>query len=425
MRNTDLLGLSIHNLLLHKIRSFLTSLGIIFGVGSVIAMLAISEGARKQALKQIEAMGIDNVIVYTKKPSLEGKKSTDSSSQSMVQVYGLTQQNLGHIKEMDNVKTIATLRNARKVALKGVTRLDVKLVSVTDNFPEIAGARRVAGRWFSKIDSQNKSMVCVIGRNIRRKMFNLGESKIIGSRIRIEEALFTVVGIIEDNGASNIPEVGGINDMIFIPQATSETLYGSVAIERTGGRRSTTITQIDYDIFFVKVKNNAVIDNTARRIRAYLHKNHSKIKDWEVLVPLELFKQKEQTQQIFTIVMASIAGISLIVGGVGIMNIMLANIYERRKEIGTRRALGAKQGDILRQFLVETVFLTSIGGVVGVVLGVGISQAVTHYAKWPTVYSVWSMVFSLVISSAVGIIFGTYPAIKAAKQSPIDVLRSE
>lgn len=424
MRKTDLLRLSIHNLMLHKIRSFLTSLGIIFGVGSVIAMLAISEGAKKQALKQIEAMGINNIIIYTKPPSMEGKNATDTSKQSMVEALGLTKQNLLHIQKMENVEQVATMRNSRKIAQKGVTQLDVKLVSVTENLRELLGVRTTAGRWLTPVDNSNKSQVCVIGKNIRRKMYSLGDQKIIGSHLRIKEAIFTVVGMIEDSGSNTIPEIGSINDMIFFPQNTSEAVFKNVAIESAGGR-SFKMTQIDYDVFFVRVKNTESIDHTARRIKSYLKKNHSKTKDWDLIVPLELFKQKEQTQQIFTIVMASIAGISLIVGGVGIMNIMLANIYERRKEIGTRRALGAKQCDILNQFLVETVFLTSIGGVIGVLLGVGISQAVTHYAKWPTVYSIWSIVFSLVISSAVGIIFGTYPAIKASKQSPIEVLRSE
>jgi len=424
MRKIDLLRLSTHNLLLHKIRSFLTSLGIIFGVGSVIAMLAISEGAKKQALKQIEEMGINNIIVYTKPPSMEGKNATDTSKQSMVEELGLTRQNLRHIQQMANVKEVATMRNSRKIAQKGVTQLDVKLVSVTENLSKILGLKTTSGRWLTPVDNANASMVCVIGKNIRRKMYNLGEQKILGSHLRIKEALFTVVGIAEDSGSNTVPELGSINDMVFFPQKTSESIFKNVAVESAGGR-SFKMTQIDYDVFFVRVKEAESIDHTARRIKAYLKKDHSKTKDWDLIVPLELFKQKEQTQQIFTIVMASIAGISLIVGGVGIMNIMLANIYERRKEIGTRRALGAKQCDILNQFLVETVFLTSIGGIIGVFLGVGISQAVTHYAKWPTVYSAWSIIFSLVISSAVGIIFGTYPAIKASKQSPIEVLRSE
>ena len=149
------------------------------------------------------------------------------------------------------------------------------------------------------------------------------------------------------------------------------------------------------------------------------------MKDWEMVVPLDLLKQREQTQNIFTVVMSSIAGISLLVGGIGIMNIMLANVYERRKEIGTRRALGAQKGDIIRQFLFETIFLTSIGGSIGVGLGLCIAKIVTKYANWPVAFSIWFIILALVISAVIGIIFGTYPAWKAAQQNPIDVLRAE
>ena len=184
------------------------------------------------------------------------------------------------------------------------------------------------------------------------------------------------------------------------------------------------VTQIDFDVFIITVAELEYIDNTANRVTQYFRTAHSKIKDWDVIIPLDLLKQREATQNIFTIVMSSIAGISLIVGGIGIMNIMLASVYERRKEIGTRRALGAQKGDILFQFLIETVFLTSMGGILGILLGVGISKTITYYADMPTYYSPVSIIAALLISSFVGVLFGTYPAWKAAQQNPIDVLRS-
>ena len=175
----------------------------------------------------------------------------------------------------------------------------------------------------------------------------------------------------------------------------------------------------------IRVEDIRFIDNTAKRVAGYMALRHSDVKDWGIVVPLDLLKQREATQNIFTIVMSSIAGISLIVGGIGIMNIMLASVFERRKEIGTRRALGAQKGDVLCQFLIETVTLTTIGGALGVLLGVGIGTLITFYSGMPTVYSMWSIVLSMAISCVVGVIFGTYPAWQAAQQNPINVLRAE
>ncbi len=419
----DLFRLSFHNLLLHKIRSFLTSLGIIFGVGSVISMLAISEGAKRQSLSQIEAMGIDKIIVYSKKPPLTGK-TDNSSSQGITESYGLTDIDLSNFRKFDNVERVTTARNSRKKILKGTTRLDILLVSVDTSFLDDTKSKLIAGRWLTNVDNKSASNVCVIGKNVKRSLFSIGQTGIIGEMVKVENAVFKVVGIIENNLGTQLPEMNSPNDMILIPLSTSYNLFGKNAYVGQS-RRQMTITHIEYDVFIVKVTDIAFIDDTAKRIKGYMNKSHQKDKDWGMIVPFELLKQREQTQNIFTVIMGSIAGISLLVGGVGIMNIMLANVYERRKEIGTRRALGAKKRDILTQFLIETVFLTMLGGGIGIALGIGISYAVTIYASWPTVYTFWSFALSFVISALVGIIFGTYPAWKAAQQNPIEVLRAE
>ncbi len=419
----DLFRLSFHNLLLHKIRSMLTSLGVIFGVGSVIAMLAISEGAKRRSLAQIEAMGIDNIIVYSKEPPVSGKDESSSDNASLMEVYGLTYQDIEHIGRMDNVMGITVVRNARKKLLRGLTRLDVKLVGTDLSFLRDSNSKIIQGRWLNPVDYKFGTNVCVIGKDAKRKLFQLGQKNPVGRNLRIENSVFKVVGILENNLGTQLPELNSPNDLVFIPLTTSEKLYGSNAHEWEGRRLS--ITKIDADLLVVKVYDLSYIDDTAKRISRYLDKVHEDKKDWGLTVPLDLLKHKEQTQNIFTIVMSSIAGISLIVGGVGIMNIMLANVYERRKEIGTRRALGAKKRDILLQFLIETVFLTSMGGIIGVGLGVGLSRLVTYYAEWPVVFSPWSIVLALLISSLVGVVFGTYPAWKAAQQNPIEVLRAE
>ena len=418
----DLFRLSLHNLLLHKVRSILTSLGVIFGVGSVIAMLAVSEGAKRSALAQIEAMGIDKIILFSKRPPLEGR-SEGSENASVMERYGLTERDLLHISRMDNVERITGVFDARKKELKGLQRTDLKLVGCDYRFLEDSSARIEKGRWFSPVDFKNESNVCVIGKNVKRKLFSIGRTDIVGDTIRIENGVYRIVGILSNEYGTQYPEVGGQNDMILIPMATARAKFKDYTYQREG--RQFKITRIAYDLFLVKVNDTSYIDNTSKRIAAYLEKVHDETRDWGMVVPLELLKQREQTQNIFTIVMGSIAGISLVVGGIGIMNIMLASVYERRKEIGTRRALGAQKADILLQFLIETVFLTSTGGVAGILLGVGIARTITYYSGMPTIYSLWSILLSLAISSLVGVIFGTYPAYKAAQQNPITVLRSE
>lgn len=424
MLASDLVYISFHNLLLHKIRSFLTSLGIIFGVGSVIAMLAISGGAKQQALAQIEAMGVDNIIINSKRPSIAGKDESDATQNSIMECYGLTNVDRSHIRGMDNVHDVCGLRDARQKITRGVKRLDLILVSTTPNFLEMTNSNLVKGRWLNNVDSRNQATVCVIGRNVKRKMFSLGTGNIVGQTLRAQTGLFRIVGVIENDVGTEIPGLGTPNNMIFISEGTGAAMFTNTSFQQEG-RSEVRITQIDYDVLIVQVTDTEHIDHTARRIERYLTKSHDKEKDWGMFVPLDLLKQKERTQNIFTVVMASIAGISLIVGGVGIMNIMLANVYERRREIGTRRALGAKKNDILSQFLIETVFLTSIGGLVGVGAGVAIAAAVGRYAEWPITFSSWSVILSLGIASGVGVLFGTYPAWKAAQQNPIDVLRSE
>jgi len=422
MLASDILHLSLHNLMLHKARSFLTSLGIIFGVGSVISMLAISEGAKEEALKQIASMGVDKIIVYSKKPSVFDTTETSSEQASVIKSYGLTFEDLAHISHFDNVGSVVTLRDARKRFMKGVKNVDVKMVGTEPAFLEAGKCEIVQGRWITKLDMDMKNPVCVIGKNVKRKLFSIGAGSVIGREIPVEGKLFKVVGIFENNHGTQFPEIKSPNDMIVIPRSSSDALLGQHVFKIDVS--SFQDLKLDYDVFIVAVDDVAFIDNTAKRIARYLDKTHAK-KDWGIRIPLDLLRQKERTQNIFTIVMASIAGISLIVGGIGIMNIMLANVYERRKEIGTRRALGAKRRDILTQFLIETVFLTLTGGVIGIGLGVGISELVTLYAHWPVRFSYSSVFLSIAISAVVGIVFGTYPAWQAAKQNPIDALRTE
>ena len=421
MKFSDQISLSFHNLMLHKIRSVLTSLGIIFGVGSVISMLSISQGAKEQALASIEAMGIDKIIVSSRKPPMEGKDTSNASATT--QTYGLTLADLQHIRQMENVKRVTVARNTRQKIMKGITLLELTLIGVDPAFLKDSNSNLIQGRWLAPGDYLMKAPNCVVGRNVKRKLFNLGEQNIIGSRITVENHVYNVVGVIENNHGTNILGIGKPDDMIIIPMTTSQAKYGNRSSTVSTGTLQ--VEEVEYDTFIVTVEDTFYIDYTSKRIAAYLDKTHGARRDWEKLVPYDLLLQKEKTQNIFTIVMASIAGISLLVGGIGIMNLMLANVYERRKEIGTRRALGAKKNDIIIQFLLETIFLTFLGGTIGVGMGIGIAEVVARYAGMPVAFSVWFILLALGISAAIGILFGTYPAWKAAQQNPIDVLRAE
>ncbi len=425
MRFTDIVSLSFLNLRLHKTRSLLTSLGVIFGVGSVISMMAISKGAERSALSQIESMGIDKIIIHTKKPHFDTTSgSSGSNSVSAVEDYGLDIRDYQFIKTMENVHHITTIRNTRQPITRGETRLDLKLCGVTQGFMKDTSCHLTTGRWFTEIDFKNSATICVIGQNVKRKLFPLGAKDVVGSNLRTGTASYRIVGIIANDNGTSLPEVGSPNDMIVIPSTTDMAIYGNYASE-SQGRRSNKAILVDYDVMLVNVANLEYIDNTSKRLQNYLDKAHAKTKDWDMIVPLDLLKQRERTQKIFTIVMGAIASISLLVGGIGIMNIMLASVSERKKEIGTRRALGAQKFDILFQFLIETVILTTLGGCVGIGLGLGLSEIVKRYAEMPTEASMTNIIGSLLISSFVGVVFGTYPAWRAAQQNPIDVLRSE
>ena len=368
-------------------------------------------------------MGTNKIIIATKKPPTEGKDMSNTTNSSMMESYGLTEQDLTNIRAMQNVQKVSFARNSREKVLKGTTRLDLTLVGVSSDFLAETSSLISQGRWLSEADYKNSSNVCVIGRTAKRKLFNLGETNIIGSSIRVGKGIFTVVGVLENNHGTNMLGVGKPDELIMIPMTTSDALFTRQASTIEPNRSS--VECVDYDTFIVSVVDTNYIDYTSKRISAYLDKTHGESRDWEKVVPYDLLLQQEKTQNIFTIVMASIAGISLLVGGIGIMNIMLANVYERRKEIGTRRALGAQKSDIIMQFLLETIFLTVIGGIIGVTVGVLLAELVAKYADYKVVFSAWSIGLSLAISALIGIVFGTYPAWKAAQQNPIDVLRAE
>jgi len=421
MNLLEALRTALLDLALHKFRSALATLGIILGVASVEAMVSISEGAKRETLSRIAILGVDNVIVRSVKPS-QTEMPPGEQQQRWKAEYGLLRRDLRHVREMfPRVRYAVGSKNTRKkmYATNG-RQLDVSIIATEPEYLQITRSEIPRGRFINWLDEQNRSQVCVIGSQAARKVFTWRDP--LNDFVRIADDWYRVVGILHN--PASLRDAGGddVNNFIFIPLATAQARYGDETSSQ--GMGSYEVADVELDSIAIQVEDADLVVPTAARMENYLVKTH-KMKDYQLLVPLELMQQAVATRRIWTIVMVVIASISLVVGGVGIMNIMLANVTDRRKEIGTRRAVGARRRDILRQFVFEAATLTSLGGLVGVGVGYALARGVSYYAKWPTVITPMSIVLSLTVSMLVGLVFGLWPASQAAKVSPIEALRSE
>jgi len=411
MRFSNTLKLSIASLSTHPFRSFLAGLGVVFGVGAVVGMLAIGEGARIESIRQIQEMGVDKIIIRS-----ITKESNDEDEQTAV--VGITKDDIRHIgNQFDNVNAVLPITNWSGTAIsQWMEKPNQQVLGVPQQFVEITNSRILGqnGRFFTPKDYDEATPVCVVGSRLAKELFQFRNP--IGDRLFVDGNYFTIVGILDHPADRKIEGIGSVNNMVYIPAVTGFETWGIP----TRGNRS----QVPYRMLYVVVNSIEQIENTSKRLAAYFRTTHDEY-DYEIVLPFELMRQQEATQRVFTIVMASIASISLLVGGIGIMNIMLANIFERMKEIGTRRALGATRRDILTQFLVESVVLTTLGGALGATLGVLLAFVVAEYAEMPTSVTFVSVILSLSVSILTGVIFGSFPAWKAANLSPMEALRHE
>jgi len=419
--------LGFKSLWLHRLRSLLTVLGIVFGVCSVIAMLAIGEGAKHEALEAIKSLGSQNIIIRSLKPP-EEQKITDSSRQSFVISYGLTYTDVSRIRAtIPNVTVVVPARIIRDWVWNVRYRVDAEVAGTVPWYPEMRNHPVQEGRFFTEREFDDKENVCVLAAEIVRDLFPLEEA--MGNRVRVGSYYFKVIGIMTPRAkhtelgesAEGGNGAGGLN-RLFIPLSTARTHYGEVVRHERSG--SIEAERVELHEVTVKVDRPERVVEVADTIKALLEQTHKKV-DYAVVVPLELLRRAEQTKRIFTIVLGSIAAISLLVGGIGIMNIMLASVTERTREIGIRRALGAKRRDVILQFLIETVILSGAGGILGVFLGLAIPYLVTLFSKMPTLIVFWSPLLALSISALVGVIFGLYPAMRAARMDPVEALRHE
>jgi putative ABC transport system permease protein len=406
------INLAFGNLYTHKLRTFLTMLGMIFGVGAVIAMLSIGAGAEKESLRIIDTMGLRNIIVKDREFKEEDLKKIRENS------IGLSMRDVQALNDVTpDLETYSARKRVKAFqvfSFKGKSD-DSNVIGVTPSYFRLARYDIGEGSFISELDQKDFEQVCIIGSRVKQKLF--GTQSPIGQTLKVDKLWFSVIGVLADNNLTK-DEFEGVklqdfsND-IYIPLATALKKFEFKRFES------------ELDEIVLSIKNTDALKPSAVLISQVLANTHGNADDYSIVVPRELLEQNQRTQRIFNIVMSCIASISLLVGGIGIMNIMLANILERTREIGVRRAIGARRRDIWQQFLIEALTISFIGGLIGVLFGFVVSRGVALYAEWNTVVTPTSIAMSFGVSAAVGLIFGLYPAVRASRLDPVEALRYE
>ncbi|MEN6336230.1 MAG: ABC transporter permease [Phycisphaerales bacterium] len=427
LKRTFVLGLK--SLWMHRLRSTLTTLGIVFGVSSVIAMLAIGEGASQHAREQIARLGSRNIIIKSVAPP-EDPENT-SSGQGMRQ-YGLTYADAERFRNsVPDVEVIVPVRRLTQRAWYRTRKITAEVIGTVPWYPEMAPVHLEMGRFLSGTDASYRQAVCVVDTGVVDELFRFDDA--LGQDIKVSGDHYRIVGIVSSQSggatsmsgdASAAQDRGGANaGRIYIPLTTAKDRFGEISVQ-FGGGSGPNVEKVELQEIVVKVAEMEGVLPMKEILETLLKRFHAKT-DYQIVVPLELLREAERTKMIFSIVLGSIAAISLLVGGIGIMNIMLATVSERTREIGIRRALGARKKDIIMQFLSETLLLTLAGGLLGILLGLAIPLLVTYFGHMPTVITSSSLILAFGISAGVGITFGLYPAYRAANMDPIESLRHE
>jgi putative ABC transport system permease protein len=429
VRRTIKLG--IKSLWLHRLRSTLTALGIIFGVASVIAMLAIGEGASRTAQEQIARLGSLNIIINTVKPP-EDQQAT--GQQQGLQEYGLTYQDAERFRNsIPNVQVVVPVRRVSQQAWYRNRKISVEVIGTVPWHLETSPIRLIMGRFLASADMDYKQDICVIDEGVVNTLFAFDDP--MGQYVKIASDYYTVVGIASsqplaatgskesEEGSTERKQAGANAGSIYVPLTTVKDRFGEMSVQFSG-QSGANVEKIELQEIIVKVANMNLVLPARDILKTLLERFHKKL-DYQITVPLQLLQEAKRQKRIYSIVLGSIAAISLLVGGIGIMNIMLATVSERTREIGIRRALGARRKDIIFQFLSETLLLTFAGGILGIFVGSVIPYFVTHFGKMPTFITGSSLLLSFGISGAVGIAFGLYPAYRAAYMDPIESLRHE
>ena len=430
----------------NKLRSFLTALGIIFGVAAVICMMAIVNGTKQEILEQIKMVGVNNIVILPKVQE-EDKGETTSASQNdelgkqkVKYSPGLSLNDFVAIKKiLPTIKLISPEIIVSNNIIQFGMKQESKIYGVTRDYFNIYSLPLGKGKYFDDFQENEGLAVCVIGANIESKFFQ--QTNAVGQYIKFGKVWLLIIGVLERNnikltGYQN-SGVNVINDNVFIPvksmllrfqnrgQITAETIRKAAEQASRGQQAKNQLNNNQLDKIVVQVNETEQLQPTVDIISRMLYRRHAEVKDFEISVPELLLKQQESTKDIFNVVLLVIAFISLLVGGIGIMNIMFASVMERIKEIGTRMAIGAKKMDIVVQFLSEAILISVSGGIIGVVLGIVSSILISHLAKIATIISPFSVIVAFVVSASVGIIFGYSPAKRASEKDPIESLRYE
>lgn len=414
-----MIRMSLRSLMLHKLRSLLTILGLVFGVASVIIMLSIAEGQGRDALRRIEQLGINNVIVRSVKPADDGRQV-----QQGILEYGLDFLDMQRISEtLTTVDTIAPFREFNYEARHLEQKMEVRMVGLEPDYAKTNRLKMAAGRFIDQADLDDSSNVCVIGSEVAKKLFRFNSP--IGETVQISDRFrFQVIGVVAPKmssaGVGSSLSAEDFNRDVYIPLTTDHKRIGEILYQEKDGERK--IEKVELSQLTVRVKKPSDVKKTAAAIKSLLLGTHDK-EDFRVTVPLDLLEQRKAYQRIFNFVLGSIAAISLLVGGIGIMNIMLATVSERTGEIGIRRALGATKGDITLQFLVETVVLSASGAIIGAMVGLSAPPIITLISGRETALTMWGPLVAVTVALLTGLVFGIYPARRAASLDPIEALR--
>jgi len=408
-------GQALANLRAQKTRTLLTALGIVFGVGSVIGMLAIGSGAREESLRFIEQLGVRNVLVDSR-PAASQQELQERRRSSP----GLGERDLrilkANIESLENISARRSLHPA--TVLPKSSREIPELYGVDPSYYIIHSLHMAEGKFFDDADNESSITVCVLGEAAKVNM--LGYAPAVGKYIKVNDTWLQVVGVLSEQLMAGAQSSGGamqdINNIVYIPRNTLQYRFWDQSFANL---------KDDLDGIELRLRADADSIEVAKVVTAVLNSTHHNMQDFTVTIPAALLAQQKRTQTIFTYVMVAIAAISLLVGGIGIMNIVLATVLERTREIGIRRSIGARRFDIVRQFLTESVLISVGGGLLGIAFGYFLAWLIARTAEWKTIVTTSSVVIAFGVSVAVGVIFGIYPATKASRINPIDALRYE
>ncbi len=438
-RTLSNLRIAFDAILANKVRSMLTALGIIFGVAAVITMLAIGKGAQEEILSQIKLVGVNNIEIKPIVEQAEEEVGTETLKEDQKKFSkGLDLKDAQSIRDViPNVVNLSPEIILDTYVINNGIHRTAKLIGVTPAFFEISNIEIRKGKRFTEFQMEHAEAVCIIGSGIAKKFFTGGEA--LGKELKCGKQWLTVIGITEDiavsEKAKNNLGIRNYNMDIYTPINTMLVRYedrgkllASAGRDWNNDENETKNTNFNYhqvDRMVVQVDESEYLSASADVISRMLKRRHNDQVDFEILIPEHLLKQQQKTKDIFNMVLSAIAGISLLVGGIGIMNIMLASVLERTREIGTRMAIGARKQDIISQFLFEALLISLSGGFIGIVLGISASYFISQFSEIETIVSPFAILISFGVASLTGLVFGISPARKAAMQNPVESLRYE